>query len=156
MFEIVLDYLPAEDEVAVVRGTTGSAQPELRRVLDRASVLEYQALVRRVPVSEEVARFAVDLVRRTRPASSGSPELVRKYVSYGASVRAAQNLVLGGKARALLHGRAHVGYEDIRALAAPVLRHRILRNFQAQADGVAVDRIVADVVGSVKPVPSGI
>lgn len=156
MFQIVVDYLPADDEVAVVRGTTGSSIPELRRVLGKQQLIGYQALVRRVPVADEVARFAVELVRRTRPGVPGSAEIVRKYVSYGASVRAAQNLVLGGKARALLHGRAHVGYDDIRALAAPVLRHRVLRNFQAQADGVTVDQIVTEVVRTMQQPRSGI
>ena len=156
MFQVVVDYLSAADEVAVVRGTTSGRKPELRRVLERDDLIEYQGLVRRIPVSDEVVEFAVELVRRTRPGAPGSPELVSRYVSYGASVRAAQNLVLGGKARALLHGRAHVGYDDIRALAAPVLRHRVLRNFQAQADNVTVDQIVADVVKSVRPARSGI
>ncbi len=156
MFQVVVDYLPVDDEVAVVRGTTSAEVPTLDRVLSRDDLLRYQALVRRVPVADEVARFAVELVRRTRPGEPGSTEMVRRYVSYGASVRAAQSLVLGGKARALLHGRAHVGYDDLRALAAPVLRHRVLRNFQAQADSVTVDQIVTDVVRSVQPPRSGI
>lgn len=155
MFQIVVDYLSAEDEVAVVRGTTSAVVPSLRRVLGKERLLEYQRLVRRVPVADEVARFAVELVRRTRPGVPGAVESVKKYVSYGASIRAAQNLVLGGKARALLHGRAHVGYDDVRVLAAPVLGHRVLRNFQAQADGVSVGEIIADVVRSMKPPRSG-
>jgi MoxR-like ATPase len=99
-------------------------------------------LVRRVPVSEEVARFAVRLVAASRPNREGSPPYVNEWVEWGAGTRAAQNLILAGKARALLEGRAHVAEEDVRALALPVLRHRILVNFRAEAEGVTVAQVI--------------
>ncbi len=155
LFEIPLDYLPEADEIAVVRSTTSVAHDPIVPVLSREEILLLHGVVRRVPVADDVVRYAVQLVRATRPGE-GSLDVVNRYLAYGASVRAAQALVLGGKARALLHGRHHVNYDDIRALARPVLRHRLLRTFQAQADKVTTDRIVADLVASV-PVPkSGI
>lgn len=155
LFEIPLDYLPEADEIAVVRSTTAAAREPITPVLTREEILLLHGVVRRVPVADDVVRHAVRLVRATRPGE-GTLDVVNRYLAYGASVRAAQALVLGGKARALLHGRYHVSYEDIRALARPVLRHRLLRTFQAQADKVTTDRIVADLVAAV-PVPkSGI
>ncbi len=156
MFQIIVDYLPEDDELNVVRGTTSTARPELRKVLGAADLIAFQQLVRRVPVADDVARFAVQLVRSTRPGLPGASDHVRRYVTYGASVRAAQSLVLGGKARALLHGRAHVGYEDIRALALPVLRHRILLNFHAQSDGMTADRVLAELTRAAQPPRSGL
>jgi MoxR-like ATPase len=108
--------------------------------------------VRRVPVADPVARYAVGLARASRPTSSTAPDFVREYVSYGASVRAPQQLVLAGKARALMHGRYHVGFEDVRALARPVLRHRVLPNFHAQAERVSADQIVERLLAAV-PLP---
>ncbi len=156
MFQIIVDYLPENDELDVVRGTTTTARPELRKILGASDLIAYQRLVRRVPIADDVARFAVQLVRRTRPGLPGTSETVKRYVTYGASVRAAQSLVLGGKARALLHGRAHVGYEDIRALALPVMRHRILLNFHAQSDGMTADRILAELTRAAQPPRSGL
>ena len=115
-------------------------------------ILAYQQLVRRVPVSDAVTRYAVNIARMSRPTAPDAPDFIRKWVSYGASVRAAQWLVLGGKARALLEGRYHVGFEDVRALAKPVLRHRILTNFHAQAERMTTDSLVEKLLGAV-PVP---
>ena len=115
--------------------------------------MAFQRLVRRVPVADEVVRYAVGLARRSRPKAEGSPEFVRKWVEYGASVRAAQYLVLGGKARALMHGRSHVSFDDIRALAHPVFRHRILRNFHAESERVDTGQIVDQLLEAVPVAP---
>ncbi len=151
MFHIQIDHLPADDELEVVRRTTSDHQPELEHVVDGPALIAYQRLVRRVPVSDHVARYALELVRQTRPAEPGASELIRKSVSYGASVRAAQYLVLGGKARALMRGRAHLRVDDVRALAHPVLRHRILTNFFAESEGVTSDDLIDHLLETVKP-----
>jgi MoxR-like ATPase len=152
MFEIVIDHLPEEDELAVVRNTTGMAKEPPGRVVSKQDLLAFQQLVRRVPVSEPVARYALSIVRASRPEAPGARDFVKKWMQYGASVRAAQYLVLGGKARALAHGRFAVSYEDIRALALPVLRHRLLANYQAQSEGDTTDKIVSLLLEAV-PVP---
>jgi len=151
MFEVVLDYLPEEDEVAVVRATTTVAPEEITPVVSRAEILAFQQVVRRVPVADAVVRYAVKLVRSTRPGE-GAPDFITQWLAYGASVRAAQALVLGGKARALLQGRSHVTFEDVRALARPVFRHRILRNFQAQSERITTDHLVERLLDAV-PLP---
>ena len=114
--------------------------------------MAFQTLVRRVPVADEVMRYAVDLARTSRPSGPKPPEFVKKWVEYGASVRAAQYLVLGGKARALMNGRYHVSFEDIRALAHPVFRHRILTNFHAESERVTKTSVVEELLAAV-PVP---
>ncbi len=148
-FEIVMDYLPAEDELRVIQQTTGDSQGKPEKIITGPRLLEYQSLVRRVPLAEPVARYALDIVRASRPNTPSASEFVSKWLAYGASVRAAQFLVLGAKARALTQGRAHVGYEDIRALAKPVLRHRLLRNFQAESEGVSVEDIINHLIEAV-------
>jgi MoxR-like ATPase len=152
MFNIVIDYLPEEEEMDVVRKTTAIQDVKFTPVLTGAEIVAFQRLVRRVPVADEVVRYAVGLARRSRPKAEGSPEFVRKWVEYGASVRAAQYLVLGGKARALMRGRSHVSFDDIRALAHPVFRHRILRNFHAESERVDSGQIVDQLLEAV-PVP---
>jgi MoxR-like ATPase len=121
-------------------------------VVSREEILAFQRVVRRVQVADEVTRYAVRLVRMSRPGESAAPAFIKEWVSYGASVRAAQALVLGAKARALLQGRAHVAYDDVKALALPVLRHRLLLNFQAQSEKVTSDSIVTKLLGAV-PTP---
>jgi len=152
MFEVIIDHLPEDDELSVVTETTGTMKGAPKSVVSREDILRFQQLVRRVPVSETVARYALSIVRATRPEGSGAKDFIRDSVAYGASVRAAQYLVLGGKARALTRGRFAVDFEDIRALAHPVLRHRILANFQAQSEGITTDRIVDQLLEAV-PVP---
>ena len=152
MFEIVMDYLDADDEVSVVQSTTALPTHKLTPVIEGEALLSFQRLVRQVPVAEQVVRYSVDLVRASRPGE-GAPKAVAEWVSYGASVRAAQYLVLGGKARALLHGRSHVSFDDIRALANPVLRHRILTNFHAQSERVSTSQVIEQLLNAV-PVPS--
>jgi MoxR-like ATPase len=152
MLEVMLDYLPEDDEVNVVQATTSVSPAAIRPVISKAEILAFQQLVRRVPVADLVTRWAVRLVRMSRPSDAHAPDFVKQWVSYGASVRAAQAIVLGGKARALLQGRSHVSLDDIRALARPVLRHRILANFQAQSEKVTTDQIVQQLVDA-NPVP---
>ncbi len=152
LFEVVLDYLPEADEIRVARETTSVQQITMERVVTGAELIAYQHLVRQVPVADAVVRYAVQLARMTRPVTEGVPDFVGKWVAYGASVRAAQALLLGGKARALLQGRPHVNYDDVRSLAAPVFRHRILLNFQAQSERVTTDRIIEQLLAAV-PVP---
>ncbi len=152
MFEIIIDHLPEDDELSVVTETTGVAKSTPNSVVSREELLQFQQLVRRVPVSDAVARYALSIVRATRPESNGSRDFIRNWVAYGASVRAAQYLVLGGKARALTRGRFAVDFEDVRALAHPVLRHRILANFQAQSEGITTDKVIDQLLEAV-PVP---
>ena len=151
MFEIVIDYLNENQEVDVVLSTTSTAKPEFRRPVTGADLVAFQQLVRRVPVAEAVARYAVNIARTSRPGP-GAPDFVKEWVSYGASTRAPQHLILGGKARALMQGRYHVSYEDIRALANPVLRHRVLLNFHAQSERVTPDQIITKLL-DVVPLP---
>jgi MoxR-like ATPase len=153
MLEVFLDYLPEEDEVAVVKATTALPPDAVNAVVTREEIIAFQKVVRRVPVADAVTRFAVTLVRMSRPHHPQAPDAIRQYVQYGASVRAAQALILGGKARALLQGRAHVGYDDIIALARPVLRHRLIVNFQAQSEKVTPDMIIEKLCAAV-PRPS--
>jgi MoxR-like ATPase len=153
MFEIVMDYLPANDELDVVRATTATQDVDLQQALTGEQIRTYQALVRRVPVAEPVLQYALDLVRKSRPGEEAAAEFIDHWVSYGASVRAAQYLVLGGKARALTKGRYHVNYDDIQALANSVLRHRILRNFRAESEHIGPDRVIDELLAAV-PTPS--
>jgi MoxR-like ATPase len=151
LFNTVLDYLPAEEELKVVDLTTANNQVQLETVTNAGEILDFQTLVRMTPVAESVARYTVDFVRSTRPLEN-APEFVKKYVNFGASVRAAQFLILAAKTRALIHGRYHVAYEDIRTLAPAVLRHRILLNFHAESDRIDSDEIVRRLL-DVKPIP---
>jgi MoxR-like ATPase len=153
MFEIIMDYLPEADELDVIRATTTTLDYRLEHAMTGEQIRAYQALVRRVPVSEPVLQYALSLVRKSRPGEEAAAEFVDNWISYGASVRAAQYLVLGGKARALTRGRYHVNYEDIQALAHSVLRHRILRNFRAESEHVGPDRVIDELL-AVVPVPS--
>jgi len=152
MFHIVIEHPPEDEEMEVVRSTTGLADPEYKRPVTGADLVEFQRLVRKVPVSEAVMRYALGLVRTSRLKGDDAHDFTRKWVAYGASVRAAQYLILGGKARALTEGRYHVSFEDIRALAHPVLRHRVLLNFHAESEGITSDQIIDQLLDAV-PVP---
>jgi MoxR-like ATPase len=142
LFNTVLDYLDAVEELQVVDLTTVTTIPQADPVTNAEEILDFQQLVRMVPIGESVARYAVEMVRLSRNRDESAPDFVQKYVNYGASVRAAQFLVLAAKARALMKGRYHVTYEDIRALYIPVLRHRILLNFHAESDRLKQDDIL--------------
>ncbi|HLK64021.1 MAG TPA: AAA family ATPase [Bryobacteraceae bacterium] len=152
LFNVVLDYLSAAEELKVVDLTTVTTIPSADPVTNDQEILDFQQLVRMVPIGESVAKHAIDLVRVTRSRDENAPDFVQKYVNYGASVRAAQFLVLAAKARALMKGRYHVTYDDVRSLYQPILRHRILLNFHAESDRLKQDDILKRVL-EWKPAP---
>jgi len=154
LFNTVLDYLSAEHEIKVVDLTTATRVAHVEAVTNAEEILDFQQLVRMVPIADTLARYVVDLVRATRHHSGQAPDFVVKYVNYGASVRAAQFIVLAAKARALARRRYHVTYDDITSLAIPVLRHRILLNFHAESDRIDSDQILHRLLESFPP-PSG-
>ena len=155
MFHIVIEHPPEDEELEVVRTTTITNNPDYRHAVTGDDLVAFQELVRKVPVSEAVMRYTLELVRTSRrnEKDGDGPDFVKKWVQYGASVRAAQYLVLGSKARALTQGRYHVNFDDIRALSRPVLRHRVLLNFHAESEGITSDQIVDQLVEAV-PVPA--
>ena len=156
MFHIIIQPPPEDEELEVVRTTTSIQKPQFSHTVTGEDLVKFQELVRKVPVSEPVMRYALNLVRTSRASKNGAaPDFVKKWVAFGASVRAAQYLVLGGKARALNEGRYHVNFEDIRALAHPVLRHRVLTNFHAMSEGVTTDQIVDRLLETVAVPASG-
>jgi len=147
LFNVLLDYLSLEEEMEVVdRNSTRMELPQLEPCTNAEEIIRFQWLVRQVPLSTEMRRRAVELVRATRPTEPNAPEAVRKYVRYGASVRATQFLCLSAKVRALMEGRYHVTEEDLRVLALPVMRHRVLTNYQAESDGKTVDDVLREVI----------
>ena len=154
LFNILLDYLSAEDEIKVVDLTTTTRVAQVEAVTNSQEILDFQQLVRMVPIAESLAAYVVGLVRATRHNSGLAPDFIKKYVNYGASVRAAQFIVLAAKARALARGRYHVAYEDITALAIPVLRHRVLLNFHAESDRIDSDEILGRLLQAMPP-PAG-
>lgn len=151
LFNTLLDYLPEEDELKVIGLTTTTAQAVLEPVTSAEEILAFQQLVRMVPIADDIARYAVALVRATRPSDVSAPEVVKKYVNFGASVRGAQNLVLAAKARTLMHGRYHVTYQDVAQLMRPVMRHRILLNFQAESDRLTPDDVLKRILEAMPP-----
>jgi MoxR-like ATPase len=151
MFYVDVDYPSEEEEVRIVRATTSSARPVLQRVLSPARIRQLQELVLRVPAADHVVRYAVDLVRSTRPKEPGAPDFVRDYVAWGAGPRASQYLILGAKSRAVLDGRVAASEEDVRALARPVLVHRVIASFRAESDGVSSRDVVDRLLEKVKP-----
>jgi MoxR-like ATPase len=155
MFHIVIDHPPENEEFDVVRTTTAILDPKFERPVTGPDLVAFQRLVRRVPVAEPVMRYALTIVRTSRPKSAQAPESIKKYVAFGASVRAAQYLILGAKAKALTEGRYHVSFDDIRALAHPVLRHRVLMNFRAESEGVTTDALIDDLIKAVPTPKSG-
>ena len=152
MFNIIIHYMSEQEELDVVKSTTAVQDVNYNHVVTGQDILDFQKLVRRVPVSEPVMRYAVRLSRTTRPGEGEVPDFIEKWLDYGASVRASQYLILGGKARALMNGRYHVSYDDIRALAPPVFRHRILTNFHAESERISSDKIIEQLLEAV-PVP---
>ncbi|MGQ9608612.1 MAG: AAA family ATPase [bacterium] len=150
MFNIYVDYPKADEEVEIVLSTTSAKEPDLKPVMTGADVLKLQEIVRKVPAAEHVVKYAVELVRSTRPNDGSCPEHIKKWISWGAGPRASQYLVLGCKARALIHGRYNISCEDVRAVAKPVLRHRIITSFNAEADGIDSLRIIDELLKTVK------
>ena len=156
MFNIVIDYLSDEDELSVAMQTTSKAQAKLKKVLSGKNIIEFQKIVKRVFVPENVGKFAVNLVRSTRPSDPSSPEFIKKWMSWGAGLRACQYLLLGGKVRAVFHDRVNVSIEDIKALIFPVLRHRIIPNFYAESEKVDAEKIIEMLLDNVKEPTSGL
>ena len=148
MFNLKIDYPSMEEEIAIVKGTTVSHKNDLQKILNKNEILDFQNLVLRVPVAKNVIDYAVRLVSATRPNQDTSFDFIQQWVDWGAGPRASQYLILGAKARAVLQGRATPDIEDIKALAPPVMRHRILPNFNAEAEGVKVDDIVSQLIDS--------
>lgn len=146
MFKIFVEYPSFDEEFEVARRTTGTTAGEVKPVLSGEEIMRLQELVRQVPVSDHVVRYALSLVRQTRIGSDGVPDFVEDLVGWGAGPRAVQFLILGGKARALLEGRFHVQVEDIQALAKPVLRHRMVVNFAAESDGITSDDVITRII----------
>ena len=146
LLNIVMDYLPVEEEIKMVKETTSPDEPELKPILDGAAIVAIQKLVRQVPVSDNVVEYAVKLCSATRPSSDMASEKVKRMVQWGAGSRASQAMVLAGKARALLDGRRNVAIEDIKALALPILRHRVITNFYANAENVTAVDIIREIV----------
>jgi MoxR-like ATPase len=151
MFNVVMDYLPEDEEVAVVTRTTAQHSPSIEALFSGEDVTRFHEIVRKVPVAEEMVRYAVKLAAASRPHQSNRPDFINEWVSWGAGTRAAQFLILGAKARALLKDRAHVTLEDIQTLADPTLRHRILLNYRAEAEGITVESVVKRLLETVKP-----
>jgi len=149
LFNSLLGDLSAEDELEVIDRTTATRQVTISPVTSAEELLEFQQLVRMVPIADTISRYVVSLIRATRPKNDVAPAFIKKYVNYGASVRAAQFIVLAAKARALSHRRYHVDYEDIMAMTTPVLRHRILLNFHAESDRVDADEILRQLIAHV-------
>ena len=152
MLNVFIDYLPEEDEVRVVSETTRREEVQTSPVFSAGEVLRIQGVVRKVPVADSVVRYAVRLAATSRPGQAGTPDFVNEWVNWGAGLRAGQALLLGSTARALLQGRSHVTPDDVKALAVPVLRHRILPNFKAEAEGVDADKVIEKLLETV-PVP---
>jgi MoxR-like ATPase len=150
MFNVVIDYLPEDEEVKVIEQTTAQRPAAIEALFTGADVLRFHELVRQVPIAQNLVRYAVQLTAASRPHQKTTPAFVNDWVSWGAGTRAAQFLVLGAKARTLLQGRTHVTGEDIRILAPPVLRHRILVNYRAEAEGTNVEAIIRKLLETVK------
>lgn len=156
MFNIVVDYLPENQEVEVATSTTSDYVPALERIISGSEVIEFQKIVRKVPLAREVAEYAVRLVAASRPTRDTAPDFVKNWVSWGAGLRASQYLILGSKARAIMEGRYNVSINDIKALALPVLRHRILTNFYAESEKVTSVDIIKRLLEIVPEPKSGL
>jgi len=151
MFNLWLDYPSAADEVKIVQSTTSQYEGSVKPVLDADDIADYQALVRRVPVADAVVEYAVTLAQRSRPASSDAPDFIRKWVRWGAGPRASQFMILGAKTRAILSGRSTPDIDDVRAVAAPVFRHRLITSFTAEAEGISSDKVVEHLLDHSSP-----
>jgi len=151
MFNVVMDYLPEDEEVAVVTRTTAGTPAPIEPLFTGEDVLRFHEIVRKVPVAEEIVRYAVRLAAASRPRQRGAPDFIEEWSSWGAGTRAGQFLVLGAKARALIKGRSHVTVDDINTLAYPTLRHRILLNYRAEAEGIGTEEVIGRLLQIIKP-----
>jgi len=150
MFNIYVDYPKAEEEIEIVLSTTSAIEPQLGKVMSGDDILRLQEIIRKVPAAEHVVKYAVELVRSTRPDDGTCPDSIKNWISWGAGPRASQYLVLGAKARAVIYGRYHISCEDIRVVSKPVLRHRILTSFNAEAEGIDSLHIIDELLKIVK------
>lgn len=150
MFNVLIDYLPFEDELRVVLDTTSRRPEPIEPLFSGEDILKFHEMVRRMPIAREVAGYAVKLVNASRPGREGTPDFVNQWVSWGAGLRAAQMLVLGAKARALISGQNHVSFDDIRALVHPVMRHRIVLSYKAEAEGISMEQCISKLIAEVK------
>jgi len=150
MFNVVVDYLPEDDEVTVVQRTTAGKSSPIEPIFTGSDVQDFHEIVRSVPIAEDVVRYAVRLAAASRPLQAEAPEFVNEWVSWGAGIRAAQYLVLGAKAKAVLDGKAHVSVDEIKALAHPTLRHRLLVNYRAEAEGITPDSVISRLIETVE------
>jgi MoxR-like ATPase len=150
MFQIDVHYPSLSEEAEIVRTTTSASKPELKKILDKNRILQLQELVRKVPVADYVINYAVKLVKATRPTDESAPGFIKDWMSWGAGPRASQFLILGGKARALINGRFAVTTEDVRSLAHPVLKHRIILNYRAEAEGITASNIIDRLLDEIK------
>jgi len=150
MFNVFVDYPQADEEQRIVKSTTTVSETSLQKILSASDIVAFQQLVRRVPVSDHLVKYAVSLVRATRPGEADAPDFVRNWVNWGAGPRASQFLVLAAKTKAILEGRPTPGPEDIRFAAYPVLRHRIVTSFNAEADGVGAEEVIKRLLETVK------
>jgi MoxR-like ATPase len=146
MFNVKIDYLSQDDEIKVVQLTTSDHKPTIEQLFSADDVRRFHHTVRRVPVAEELVRYAVQLADASRPNRDGAPDFVNQFVNWGAGLRAAQNLILGAKARALFNGRSHVNLNDVQSLAQPVMRHRVLPSYRAEAEGITVEKIIDQIL----------
>ena len=156
MFNVHMGYLPEEDEVAVVKLTTSPQNVQFERLMSAEEIIAFQRLVRKVPVADSVTRYAVNLVHTSRPGTPKAPDFINRWVTWGGSIRASQFLVLAAKARAIFNGRYNVSLDDIRAVAHPVLRHRMLLNFQAESEKVSSDDVIKKLIEAVPEPKSGL
>jgi MoxR-like ATPase len=142
MFNVWLDYPAYADELTIVKNTTSAIKPDVAHVLNASQIIAFQELVRRVPVADNVVEYAVKLVHKTRPGKEMAPAYSNDYLEWGAGPRASQYLILGAKCNALMNGKYSPDIEDVKAIAIPVLRHRIVRNFKAEAEGISIEDII--------------
>jgi len=146
MFNIWVDYPTFTEEMAIVKATTSNIETELKQILDGEQIIQYQELIRRVPVSDNVLEYAVKLVGKTRFNSELAPQITKDFITWGAGPRASQNLIIGAKCHALLKGKFSPDIEDVQAVAKPILRHRLVRNYRAEAEGYTMDRIIEELL----------
>lgn len=146
MFNIWLDYPSYNEELAIVRSTTADTKHELKQILSGEQIMQYQELVRRIPVADNVLEYAVKLVGKTRINSEFAPKITKDFITWGAGPRASQNLIVGAKCHAILNGKYSPDIEDVKAVAKPILRHRIVRNYRAEAEGYSMDRIIEELL----------
>lgn len=151
LFNIRVKYPTHTEELDIMKGVTSDEEPEVKKVVDGPSILEFQHVVRRIPVADSIFEYAAHLVRATRPDEADAPDFVKQYMAWGAGPRASINLILAGKARAALHGRCHVSEDDIRAITLPILRHRIIPSFAARSEGMTADSLLERLLEEVTP-----